>query len=70
VHSYLILSYSDHDKVAVNVGFYYMANAGGRLVGTVLSGWAFQQLGLTGCLWISAAFVVAAGLFSLPLRSR
>jgi len=70
LHSYLILSYSDHDKVAVNVGFYYMANAGGRLVGTVLSGWAFQKLGLTGCLWISAAFVVAAGLFSLPLRSR
>ncbi len=68
VHSYLILSYSDHDKVAVNVGFYYMANAGGRLTGTVLSGWAFQQFGLTGCLWISAAFVLAAGLFSLPLR--
>ena len=36
VHSYLILAYSDHDKVAMNVGFYYMANAGGRLAGTVL----------------------------------
>ena len=70
IHSYLILSYSDHDKVAVNVGFYYMANAGGRLAGTVLSGWAFQQLGLTGCLWISTAFVVAAGLLSMPLRTR
>ena len=33
IHSYLILAYSDHDKVAMNVGFYYMANAGGRLVG-------------------------------------
>ena len=70
IHSYLILSYSDHDKVAVNVGFYYMANAGGRLTGTVLSGWAFQQYGLTGCLWISAAFVVMAGLLSLKLSSK
>ncbi len=38
VHSYLILAYSDEDEVAVNVGFYYMANAGGRLLGTLLSG--------------------------------
>ena len=69
IHSYLILSYSDHDKVAVNVGFYYMANAGGRLTGTVLSGWAFQQYGLEGCLWMSAAFVVMAGLVSLNLST-
>ncbi len=38
VHSYLILAYAQGDKVAMNVGFYYMANAGGRLTGTVLSG--------------------------------
>ena len=38
VHSYLILRYADGDKVAMNVGFYYMANAGGRLAGTLLSG--------------------------------
>ena len=38
VHSYLVLAYTDDDKVALNVGFYYMANSGGRLVGTVLSG--------------------------------
>ena len=31
VHSYLILAYSDAEKVSMNVGFYYMANAGGRL---------------------------------------
>lgn len=42
IHSYLILAYSDHDKVSMNVGFYYTANAGGRLVGTVLSGWIYQ----------------------------
>ena len=42
VHSYLILAYSDGVKVAMNVGFYYMANAGGRLTGTVLSGALYQ----------------------------
>ena len=67
VHSYLILAYSDHDKVAMNVGFYYMANAGGRLAGTVLSGWVYQNHGLEGCLWWSTAFVAAAALFSLAL---
>ena len=70
LHSYLILSYSDHDKVAMNVGFYYMANAGGRLVGTVLSGWVYQEQGLVGCLWWSAGFVLMAGILSLPLPSN
>ncbi len=67
VHSYLILAYSDRDKVAMNVGFYYMANAGGRLTGTILSGWIYQQAGLPGCLWWSSAFVLMAALFSLAL---
>ncbi len=67
VHSYLILAYSARDRVALNVGFYYMANAGGRLTGTVLSGWAYQRWGLEGCLWLSAAFVLAAALLSLGL---
>ncbi len=67
LHSYLILAYSDYDKVAANVGFYYMANAGGRLMGTVLSGWVYQQQGLQGCLWWSAAMVLLALLFSLRL---
>jgi predicted MFS family arabinose efflux permease len=68
IHSYLILAYSDHDKVAMSVGFYYMANAGGRLMGTVISGWAYQTQGLEGCLWWSTGFVVMAALlsFSLP----
>lgn len=70
VHSYLILSYADSEKVAMNVGFYYMANAGGRLAGTVLSGLLYQWQGLEACLWASAAFVVAAGLISLLLPSR
>lgn len=67
LHSYLILAYSEHDNVALNVGFYYMANAGGRLAGTLLSGWVYQQQGLTGCLWWSVGFVLMAGLLSLRL---
>ena len=67
VHSYLILAYSDQDKVAMNVGFYYMANAAGRLTGTVLSGWVYQTQGLEGCLWWSTAFVLAAALISFLL---
>lgn len=70
VHSFLILSYSEGDKVALNVGFYYMANAGGRLAGTVLSGWLFQSGGLTACLWASAGMALAAGLISLRLPRR
>ncbi|MCB1859797.1 MAG: organoarsenical effux MFS transporter ArsJ [Gammaproteobacteria bacterium] len=67
VHSYLILAYSDFDKVSMNVGFYYMANAGGRLAGTVLSGWAYQVHGLEGCLWWSTGLVLAAALLSIRL---
>ena len=67
VHSYLILAYSDGDKVALNVGFYYMANAGGRLVGTLLSGVMYQRWGLTGCLTASAAFAAAAALLAALL---
>ena len=67
VHSYLILAYSDFDKVSMNVGFYYMANAGGRLTGTIISGWAYQVYGLEGCLWWSAGFVLAAALLSFQL---
>ncbi|TAK22760.1 MAG: organoarsenical effux MFS transporter ArsJ [Myxococcaceae bacterium] len=70
VHSYLILAYADGDKVAMNVGFYYMANAGGRLVGTLLSGLLYQSMGLSGCLWASVAFALAAGGFSLLLPHR
>jgi len=70
IHSYLILAYSADDRVAMNVGFYYMANAAGRLAGTLLSGYAYQTHGLAGCLWWSAAFVVLAGLASLRLPAE
>ncbi len=67
VHSYLVLSFADNDKVTMNVGFYYMANAGGRLAGTVLSGALYQWQGLTACLWASVLFVLAAAFLSLML---
>ncbi len=67
VHSYLVLAYTEDDKVALNVGFYYMANSGGRLIGTVLSGLIFQLASLTGCLWVSSLFVLIAALITLKL---
>ncbi len=44
-----------------------MANAGGRLLGTLLSGWAYQTQGLEGCLWWSTGFVLMAAWLSLRL---
>ncbi len=70
VHSFLILAYSEHDTATMNVGFYYMANAGGRLAGTVLSGLLYQLGGLELCLWASTAFVLAAAFLSLALPSQ
>ncbi|WP_339825973.1 organoarsenical effux MFS transporter ArsJ [uncultured Arenimonas sp.] len=67
LHSYLIVSYAREDGVSLDVGFYYMANAGGRLLGTVLSGAVYQAWGLAACLAISAAFVLVAALVSLAL---
>jgi MFS family permease len=67
VHSFLILDYADGDKVAMNVGFYYMANACGRLAGTVLSGALYQWQGLDACLWASTCLLLAAGTISLLL---
>jgi predicted MFS family arabinose efflux permease len=54
-------------KVALNVGFYYMANAIGRLVGTLLSGLVFQYAGLVAGLWVSAAMVFIAFLLTYRL---
>ena len=67
LHSYLILAYAGHDKVAMNVGFYYMANAAGRLLGTLLSGALYQYAGLTACLWMAALLTGVAVLASLNL---
>jgi len=70
VHSYLIVAYAQGDRVAMNVGFYYMSNAGGRLLGTLLSGVIFQWYGLVGCLWTSALLILASGLTAMRLPRK
>jgi MFS family permease len=72
LHSYLIVSYASEDRVSLDVGFYYMANAMGRLIGTVLSGWIYQDFGLAACLWLSTLFILLAALISqgLPKHPR
>lgn len=67
LHSYLIVSYAKGDGVSLDVGFYYMANALGRLIGTVLSGWVFQVGGIVPCLWVSFAFLFVAAAISIKL---
>lgn len=67
LHSYLIVSYATEDSVSLDVGFYYMANAMGRLIGTILSGWLFQDYGLAVCLWVSAGFIILTSIISLGL---
>ena len=67
LHSFLILSYAREDGVSMDVGFYYMANALGRLLGTVLSGWLFQLYGLPACLWVSCGFILVTAGISIAL---
>ena len=70
IHSFLIVAYSDSDKVVLNIGFYYMANALGRLVGTLLSGLVFQYFGLSACLFVSTIMVCLAVLLTRPLEKE
>lgn len=70
LHSYLIVSYAKDDGVSLDVGFYYMANAMGRLIGTILSGLIYQQYGLAACLWVSFAFLAATTLISIKLPAH
>lgn len=67
VHSYLVLAYSESDRVSLSVGFYYMANAVGRLVGTLLSGVLYQWAGVTASLWGAVVLAALAGLGGLWL---
>lgn len=67
LHSFLILAYADNDEVAADVGFYYSANAAGRLVGTLVSGVLYLWGGLEAALWGSAIFVAITWLLTLRL---
>ena len=74
VHSYLVLRYAEGNKVAVNVGFYYMSNAAGRLTGTILSGVLYSYSGSTRsdgfgwCFVLSAVFVWLCTLITAGIR--
>ncbi len=70
LHSYLIVKYASEDGVSLDVGFYYMANAMGRLIGTVLSGSVFLWYGLSACLWFSSLFLLITCLISLYLPAE
>jgi hypothetical protein len=72
VHSYLVVAYAGREKVALAVGFYYMANAGGRLIGTLLSGAVFQaagmgERGLSACIGGAIVLVVLSRAACGPL---
>ena len=58
IHSFLILNYTNKNRVTLDVGFYYMSNAFGRLIGTLLSGLAFQYGGFTMCLFITSILLI------------
>ncbi|WP_404297748.1 organoarsenical effux MFS transporter ArsJ [Halomonas sp.] len=67
LHSFLIVRMARSDGVSLDVGFYYMANAMGRLIGTLLSGWLYLVGGLTATLWVSSALLATTVLISLAL---
>ncbi len=62
LHSYLILSFTQAERVTMDVGFYYMANAAGRFVGTLLSGLTYQIGGLPLMLGVAAVMVAVSAL--------
>ena len=70
LHSYLILAYAGSKKAAEDVGFYYAANAAGRLMGTLLSGALYQSGGLTVCLLGSFIMLSVCSVISLALPRR
>jgi hypothetical protein len=69
LHSWLILAFSRDERVTLDVGFYYMANAGGRLMGTLLSGLTFQLGGLPLMLGTATALLALSALATGRLRA-
>ena len=67
LHSYLIVRFARVEGASLDIGFYYMANAGGRLAGTIASGTLFQWVGLEACLWVSALLIAFASITALSL---
>ena len=69
LHSYLILEFSKSERVTLDVGYYYMSNAAGRLLGTLLSGLSFQLGGVAGCLGMAALMSAASWLAARRLEA-
>ena len=67
LHSYLILALAKTETVALDVGFYYMANAAGRLLGTLLSGWVFLEHGFIACLLLSSLLVALTACITFSM---
>ena len=67
IHSFLILAYCHKDKVAMNVGFYYMSNAIGRLLGLLAGGFIFYYVNFATCIWVSAGFLVICNIVNFFL---
>jgi uncharacterized membrane protein len=67
VHSFLILAFTSDDRVTMDVGFYYMSNAAGRLLGTLLSGLSYQAGGLPLCLFTAGLMAAASTLAARQL---
>ena len=70
VHSFLIVAYAESDRVSLDVGFYYMSNAAGRLMGTVLSGAVYQVWGIEACILISVLLILSSTVIAAGLPSR
>ena len=70
LHSFLIVAYAGSKKAAEDIGFYYAANAAGRLAGTFLSGFLYYQGGLLACLSGSALFLVITALMVARLPQQ
>lgn len=67
LHSYLIVSHAREEGASMDVGFYYMANAMGRLLGTVLSGLLYQEAGLVACLYLSSFFIFISAVIAIKI---
>ncbi len=70
LHSYVIVAMARDDGISMDVGFYYMANAMGRLLGTILSGWVYQVYSLEACLVLSALLALSSSFFIRKIDSK
>ncbi len=68
VHSYLLLALTGGEKTSEDVGFYYAANAAGRLAGTLLSGWCMLQGGIAACLLGAGVFLLLAFILTRAIQ--